>query len=295
MYAFVGVLKRLKASFRRKLRFLMLVDFVAVTALFYGFFFYLDVESRVSRFAAGNLPFSAAELLIVVSVVLSFVLTFFFHRGDKHRNVVLLIGRRYPALHEKLETAYDNREKKNLVLDSLSKEVNSSLNTVRSSALISQRVVLLKLMFAFTLVLGSMFITINDEHVDPDMISEISKVAKTLSGTKEEDRIADGESFGDFQAVTDESFGEGEGGIYGKPTIARLTGKKIDLLLYSGSGAGLELRSADDTSLYEFEQTPVYPVDAVASGTSDDYATIAAKSDSDKLIINRYAVEMSKQ
>ncbi|CAD6493675.1 MAG: hypothetical protein CHKLHMKO_00518 [Candidatus Argoarchaeum ethanivorans] len=295
MYAFVGVLKRLKASFRRKLRFLMLIDFVAVTALFYGIFFYLDVESRVSRFAAGNLPFSAAELLIVVSVALSFVLILFFHRGDKHRNIVQLIEKKSPVLHEKLETAYDNREKKNLVMDSLSEEVNSSLTVVHSSALISKRGVLLKLMFAFTLVFGSMFITINDEHVDPDVISEISKVAKTLSLAKEENSAADNESSDDFLAATDEFFGEGEGGIYGKPTIARLTGKKIDLLLYSGSGAGLELRSADDTRLYEFEQTPVYPADAVASGTSDDYATIAAKSDSDKLIINRYAVEMSGQ
>ncbi|RLG26467.1 hypothetical protein DRN76_01355 [Methanosarcinales archaeon] len=295
MYAFVGALKRLKASFRRKLRFLMLIDFVAVTALFYGFFFYMDVESRVSHFAAGNLPFSAAELLIVISVALSFVLTLFFHRGDKHRNIVPLIEKKNHVLHEKLETAYDNREKRNLVMDSLSEEVNSSLTTVRSSALISRRVVLLKLMFAGIVILGSMFITINDEHVNPDAISEISKVAKTLSGAKEDDRVADSEPFGDFQAVTDEFFGEGEGGIYGKPTIARLTGKKIDLLLYSGSGAGLELRSADDTSLYEFEQTPVYPVDAVASGTSDDYVMIATKSDSDKQIINSYAVEMSKQ
>ncbi|RZB32903.1 MAG: hypothetical protein AEth_00249 [Candidatus Argoarchaeum ethanivorans] len=183
---------------------------------------------------------------------------------------------------------------KNLVMDSFKRRREFTYYGYTSALFPS--VALLKLMmFAFTLVFGSIFITINDEHVDPDTISEISKVAKTLSGAKEENRVDDDESSGDFQAATDEFFGEGEGGIYGKPTIARLNGKKIDLLLYSGSGAGLELRSADDISLYEFEQTPVYPADAVASGTSDDYVIIAAKSDSDKLIINRYVVEMSGQ
>jgi hypothetical protein len=291
MYAFIDVLGRLNSSFRGKLRFLAMVDFITIAVLLYGVFFYFDVEDVLSHFAASRLPLSANELLIALSLLSSAVLVLFFHRGDRHRNVVLLIEERYPALQERLRTAWDNRERENVVMRSLSEEVLSSLRLVRVSALISQSAVVLKLVFAGMVILGSMFVTVNEEHVSPETLSEISDLAKTLTGKQEENGEAPP---GDFQNGDYESTGDGQGDIYGKPKIARLSGTKIDLLLYSGSGVGLELRSAEERRLQEFEQTPVYPVDAVASGTSDDYNVIASKSGADKLLIRRYALEMNK-
>lgn len=290
MYAFVGMLERLNSSFRARLRFLMLVDFVAIAALMHGVFFYFDLESRLSRFAASSLPFSASELLTAVSLLIALVVVLLVHRNDGRRSVVLLIEERYPALRERLRTACDNREHENLVMDALSKEIQTSLALVRSSELMSKSDVALKLLFAGMVLLASMFITANETHVPPETLSELSQLAEKMTGSRE-DAVAE---VGDLFAAGDESTGGGKGDIYGKPAIARLTGKKIDLLLYSGSGRGLELRSADETRLEEFEQTPRYPVDAVASGSSDDYGVIASKPGDARLLIRRYAVEVSQ-
>jgi len=293
MYAFIGLLNRLISSQRRLLRTLMLFDLVLVTVFFYYLFFYLDIESRISRFAASSLPLSAGELIIIISFIFSLLVTLLIHRGDKYQNVILLIEKKHPILHERLRAAYDNRERKNLVMDTLSNDINSSLGSVRSGSLLSHRGMVLRLAAAGTIILGSLFITINDKHINPEMIREISDTIEKLTSDKKEDESS-GVSFGDIQVISGTSTGDG-GSIYGNPTIAKLTGKRIDLLLYSGTGSGLELQGNEDSELLEFEQTPIYPADAIAGEASNDYATITSKNGDEKEIIRQYALNMMIQ
>jgi len=290
MYAFIGLLNRLISSQRRLLRMLMLVDLALVAIFFYHLFFYLDIESRTSRFAATSLPLSAGELIIIISFMLSLLMTLLIRRGDKYRNVILLIEKKHPILHERLRTAYDNRERKNLVMDTLSSDVNSSLGSVRSGSLLSHSGMVLRLAIAGTIVMGSLFININDKHINPETIREISDAIEKLANDKKEDESL-GVSFDDIQEISGTSTGA-EGNIHGNPTIAKLTGKRIDLLLYSGTGSGLELQGNEDNELLEFEQTPIYPADAIAGEASNDYATITSKNGGEKEIIRQYALNM---
>jgi len=269
---------------------LTLVDLTLSAVFFYHFFFYLDIESRISRFAAANLPLSADKLVIIISLALSLSVTILIHHGDKYRNVILLIEKKYPVLHERLRTAYDNRERKNMVMDTLSSDVNSSLGSVRSSNLLSQSGMMIRLAIAGAIIMGSLVITVNEKHIDPETISGISDAIEKLTDSKQEDESS-GVNFGDIQGISGTSTGGG-GSIYGNPTIAKLTGKRIDLLLYSGTGSGLELQGNEDSELLEFEQTPLYPADAIAGEASNDYATITSKSGKEKEIISQYALEM---
>lgn len=269
---------------------LMLFDLALVAVFFYHIFFYLGIESIISRFAATNLPLSAAELIIITSFMLSLIVTILIHRGDKYRNVILLIEKKYPVLHERLRAAYDNRARKNMVMDTLSIDVNSSLGSVRSSSLLSHSGMVIRLAIAGAIIMGSLFITINDKHINPETISKISETIEKMTKSEKEDESS-GVSFDDIQGVSGTSTG-GEGSIYGNPTIAKLTGKRIDLLLYSGTGSGLELQGNEDRELLDFEQTPIYPADAISGEASNDYTTITSKNSEEKEFIRQYALNM---
>ncbi|CAD7772082.1 hypothetical protein AIOGIFDO_01170 [Candidatus Methanoperedenaceae archaeon GB37] len=289
MYAFVGLLNRLISSYRRLLRILTLFDLALVTVFFYHLFFYLDMESIISRFAATNLPLSARGLIVVISFMLSLMVTFLVHRGEKYRNIILLIEEKYPLLHERLRTAYDNRERKNLVMETLSSDVNSTLGLVRSSTLLSHGGMVIRVAIGGAIIMGSLFITLNETHINPETISRISETIEGIAnGAEEEDESSGVMS---FEGASGASTGGG-GSIYGNPTIAKLRGREIDLLLYSGAGPGLELQSDEESELLEFEQTPTYPVDAVSGESSNDYTTITSKKSDEKEIIRQYALNI---
>lgn len=289
MYAFVGLLNRLISSYRRLLRILTLFDLALVTVFFYHLFFYLDMESIISRFAATNLPLSARELIVVISFMLSLMVTLLVHRGEKYRNIILLIEEKYPLLHERLRTAYDNRERKNLVMETLSSDVNSTLGLVRSSTLLSHGGMVIRLVIGGAIIMGSLFITLNETHINPETISRISETIEGIAnGAEEEDESSGVMS---FEGASGASTGGG-GSIYGNPTIAKLRGREIDLLLYSGAGPGLELQSDEESELLEFEQTPTYPADAVSGESSNDYTMITSKKSDEKEIMRQYALNI---
>ncbi|MBE0522251.1 MAG: hypothetical protein IBX39_08330, partial [Candidatus Methanoperedenaceae archaeon] len=86
----------------------------------------------------------------------------------------------------------------------------------------------------------------------------------------------------------------GGGDIFGKPKIASIEGRNIDLTLYSGIGTGFEIRDESETRT-GFIRSAEYPVDVLGSNVSDGgYSVIMGKTETEKELINRYAVERSK-
>jgi hypothetical protein len=87
---------------------------------------------------------------------------------------------------------------------------------------------------------------------------------------------------------------KGGGDIFGKPKIASIEGKNIDLTLYSGMGTGFEIKEASET-LGRFIRSADFPVDVLGANVSDGgYSILIKKTEAEKKLIEDYAVERSK-
>lgn len=60
-----------------------------------------------------------------------------YARKERHKRVMDIIERGNPALKERLKTAYDNRDKDNLIVRELTREVNYDLENVDSGVFVS--------------------------------------------------------------------------------------------------------------------------------------------------------------
>jgi len=87
---------------------------------------------------------------------------------------------------------------------------------------------------------------------------------------------------------------KGSGDIFGKPKIASIEGKNIDLSLYTGMDTGFDVKDISQTS-NQFIKSAVFPVDAIGSNVSDGgYSMLMEKTETEKQLIDKYAVERSK-
>ncbi len=87
---------------------------------------------------------------------------------------------------------------------------------------------------------------------------------------------------------------KGTGDIIGKPKIASIAGENIDLTIFSDMGSGFIIKNSSQTP-NQFIGSAMFPVDVIGSNISDGgYNILMGKTEAEKQLINKYAIERSK-
>lgn len=291
MNDFMERLLKIRAGFFRRTRFLFLLDLISIFSIFYAIFIIFQVEYFLNK-SSFYLPVPVKFIPPVSALIIAITGALLLHRKDTKINVNLLIENKYPELKEKLRTAYDNREETNVIVDSLKDHVSATLTDVSSSHLLAKSTIVLKILVTIIFISGLTTVSLNPDtySIPPDTIADNFK---NITGIGKEAVNETIEVVGRPEEF-DKVGVKGGGDIFGKPKIASIEGKNIDLTLYSGMGTGFEVRDVSQTQ-FQFIKSAAFPVDVLGSNVSDGgYSILMKKTEAEKKLIEDYAVERSK-
>ncbi|MFZ3166068.1 MAG: hypothetical protein WA130_00535 [Candidatus Methanoperedens sp.] len=289
MDEFLDKLKQTRTGFLSRMRILFILDLIAIFSILYAIFIIINLEYFLNKFSpvtAIPIKFIPPVLAIFIAVLLSILL----HRKDSKLNVIRIIENKYPDLNEKLRTAYDNRDESNVIVDSLKTIVSESMKVVSPSNLLAKSRIISKVIITIIFIAGMVFISNNpQEYQIPE--NTLSNITKTFTGQENNTGLID---ITGRPENSDAIGSNGSGDIFGKPKIASIEGKNIDLTLYSGLDTGFDVRDTSQTS-NQFIKSAAFPVDILGSNVSDGgYSMLMKKTETEKMLINKYAVERSK-
>jgi hypothetical protein len=170
------------------------------------------------------------------------ILGSWFIKRRKKGNLFLLLG---PELSEKAKTAYDNRHIESLPMQSLAREIKSSLSLIKPTEIINQRLISNRVILA--VILSAITIFISHSQISADITPADFQSLADLK-----DR-----ALGAFQKETTAESSERNltGNLFGKPSLAVLNEDKLELLLYPGIGAGSNARNTKAVERI-FQQSP---------------------------------------
>ena len=283
-------IKKLQSEYFKRRQLLLILDFVTIFAIIYTIFIILSAGFFLDTFF--NDPRIPTRIILpIIAFIIAIIGAFLLHRNDRKIKFNFLVENKYPELKEKLRTAYDNISESNVIIDSLKSLVLNGLEIVSSSKLILGSVIATKIILAILFISTATFISLNPDKysIPPDTITNNFK---NLTG------IGNADTNGTIDITslqnTDNIGQNGSGNIFGKPKIASIEGKNIDLTLYSGQDTGFEVKDTNQAS-NQFIKSAAFPVDVLGSNVSDGgYSMLMKKTESEKQLINQYAVKRSK-
>lgn len=287
---FLEKLQEAKSGFLSRMRLLFILDFIAVFSILYAILIIVNLEyflNKISLPAFIPVKIIAPVLALIIAVITSRLL----HRKDNKLDVVHLIEKKYPDLNEKLSTAYDNRDETNVIVDSLKSIVSDAMKAVSPSQLLAKSKIISKIILTIIFIAGMAFISYNPGGIQiPE--NTLDNMTKAITG--EGDNNTGLIDITGIPENVNNIGAKGSGDIFGKPKIASIEGKNIDLTLYSGMDTGFDVRDTSQTS-NQFIKSAAFPVDVLGSNVSDGgYSMLMQKTETEKQLINKYAVERSK-
>jgi len=282
MDEFLVKLQKLKSGIFGRMKLLFLLDLIAIFSIFYSLFIILNVEYFINK-TTFYIPFPVNFIPPAIALLIGCGIAFLLHRKDNKINLSLLIEKKYSELKEKLRTAFDNREESNMIVDALKNEVSEALEKVSSTQILTTGMLLSRFIITIIFLAGTVMIAQNPgTYAIP--VQTIEDISKTITGTNGNDTL---DTAGD-----PEEFGKA-GGIETKPKIATIEGKNIDLTIFPGYEQGYELKDVSQTQ-NQFIKSAAFPVDILGSNVSDGgYSILMKKTEAEKQLINKYAVERS--
>ena len=290
MEDFLDKLQKTRAGFFSRKRLVFFLDLIAIFSIIYAIFIIINLEYLLSK---SSIPSSIPINIIppTVAIVIALITSALLHKKDKKTNVIRLIENKYPELKEKLSTAYDNRDESNIIVDSLKTLVSESMTSVSPSMLLSKGMIISKIMITFIFLAGMAFISLNPQGIQIPQ-NTLDNMTKTFTG--EEQNNTGLTDLTGIPVNVDNSGAKGSGDIFGKPKIASIEGKNIDLTLYTGDNTGTTVKDYTSTS-NQFIKSAAFPVDVIGSNVSDGgYSMLMTKSETDKQLINQYAIKRSQ-
>jgi len=295
MDEFLDKLLKIQSDYFRRRQFLFILDLISVFSIFYAISLIFSVQYFLENSSSLTfIPISIIKIMPpVLALMIAIISSFLLHRNDHKINVNLLIENKDPELKEKLRTAYDNRNESNVIVESLKNLVSSELTVVSGASLISTGVVVTKIILVAIFIGGAAEVSFHPDQfvIPPDTISNNFKnITGIGEGTGNETLLV---PVGPIQNMQNTG-SKGTGEIIGKPKIASLEGKNIDLSLHAGIGTGF-VPTAPNQQLNQFIRSQAYPVDVLGSNVSDGgYSILMQKTAAEKKLIQDYAVERSK-
>ncbi len=289
MEDFLDKLQKTKSGFLSRMRLLFILDLISVFSVFYAIFIIFRLEFFLGKV---TLPFPVNYIPPALAFIIAITAALLLHKKDSRINVILLIENKYPELKEKLRTAYDNRDEINVIVESLKQSVSDAMATVSSSNLIAARTMVAKILIAVIFISGTIFVSLNPEQYSiPE--NTLTNISNAITGNTEGGPNISTPVVGQPETIN-KIGATGGGDILGKPKIASIEGTSIDLTIYTGSGTGFTVKSASQQQ-NQFIQSAAFPVDVLGSNVSDGgYGLLMQKTETEKQLIDKYAVERSK-
>jgi len=186
---------------------------------------------------------TAAAALVPAIVIASLL-----HIRRKPVSVIRSISDAYPLLRERLPTAYDNADSSGIVVDDLADGVSIDAGSVRRSAIISKKGLLLRMVASLVLVSLLMFISSPEapRFLTPE---ELESMITPPTDEEREEAADDAHQQQLMSELGSESgSGSGDAEIYGKPSVAVIEGTNIELVMFSDAGVGHSSRRTEPTS-----------------------------------------------
>ncbi len=290
MEDFLEQLLKIQSEYFKRMQLLFVLDLISIFSIFYAIFVIFQVEYFLKKSSLYP-QFPIAIIPPISAFIIAIIGAFLLHRNDHKKNVTLLIEKKYPELNEKLRTAYDNRNESNVIVDALKSLVLSGMTIVSASHLLASSVIITKIILVIVFISGATFVSFNpDIRVPPDTLNNFSTaVTGTIANTTGGIFTPQGPPVDTTKAGT-----TGQGDIFGKPDIAPIQGKPVDLSLQQGEGLG-NTPSEYKPEQNQFIKSAAFPVDALGSNVSDGgYSTLMRKTQTEKELINKYAEQRSK-
>lgn len=286
---FLEKLLKIQSEFFKRMRLLFILDLLSIFSISYALFIIFQAEYLLQKTSLYP-QFPVAFIPPVLAFIIAIIGAFLLHRKDRKKNVTLLTENKYPELKEKLRTAYDNRDETNEIVDSLKSLVSELLAGVSASKLLSGRVVATKIILVIIFISLAALVSFNpDYRVPPGTLNNISTAVTGTVGN-----ITGGVFVTGPPVDTNKAGTTGQGDIFGKPDIAPIQGKPVDLSLQQGGGLG-NTPSEYKPEQNQFIKSAAFPVDVLGSNVSDGgYSTLMRKTQTEKELINKYAEQRSK-
>lgn len=290
MNTFLDKLLKVRSGFLRHMRLLLIMDLITFFSIFYAVFIIFNFKYFLNK-SSLYLPAPIEIIPPISAFIIAIIGSLLLHRKDSKVNVTLLIEDKYPELKERLRTAYDNRDETNIIVKSLINHVSDALNKVSSSQLLAKNKIAAKILVTIIFIAGAATIALNPGtySIPPDTWNNISNTIQSGIGN----------ATGPIEVIgrpenSDKVGIKGPGDIIGKPKIASIAGKNIDLTIFPGMGHGFIVKNASQTP-NQFIGSAAFPVDVIGSSISDGgYSILMGKTEAEKQLINKYAIERSK-
>ena len=196
--------------------------------------------------------------IVVIEFTLAAIITYIRNSLKVKKDSIKLIEEKYPALKERLRTAYDNRNTDNIIVKDLIGRVIIDLKPVERSSLLNRKLLTIGIGLTLLTGLGAMYIADTDYHTDitPKNIPKV--VAPYVSGSN-----------ADLYPVAENggtsNNGSNNEGLFGKPAVIVVEGKAVDFKIPPGSGQGFTSQQAGNNTNQSFIQSGTVNPEAVAS------------------------------
>lgn len=196
--------------------------------------------------------------IILIELLLTMIITAIRYSLKEKKDAIKLIEEKFPALRERLRTAYDNRKTDNIIVKDLIGSVTIALKPIEPISLLSTKLLTIGIGLALLTGLGATYIAATDYHTDitPKNIPEV--VAPYVSGPNA-DTYPVAENGGTSNNESDNK------GLFGKPEVIVVEGKAVDFKLPPGSGQGYTSQQEENQTNKSFIQSNLANPEAVAS------------------------------
>jgi hypothetical protein len=227
-YEFLGQVKRLKHAYQQFRTLVWLLDAAIISIALYAIELLLGLPAFTSYYWQGFLPLSETpEIFAIIAGVA-------IARFLKNRWKEDLFGLLDRELSEKARTACDNRTIKSPFMIALAEDVKRRLAAINPSRIldwrqVNLRLILVALLAAITIFISYSQISADISPADFQSFPNLGQSARELLGGGEE-------------ANNQGTSANLSGSIYGKPSLAVLSGEKLELMLYPGMAAGSRSR-----------------------------------------------------
>ena len=295
----------------KKYRFIYtLLEFLIITLIVYTIFFLLNIDQvfkiipfieiysgRTYYLADFGVLFDELAMFIT-AIILSFLITLSIHLKRKKRTTIDLIEAKSTLVRERLRTAYDNRDKENIIVTDLIRGLVEDLagytedipdkskkksSQFKPSDMFDSKRFKLTVLLLLASTSAFVYLTSTDTRTDfmPENLIEYSERIPFIPG------ITDPSDTVHFRDETDDVSDPVQ--VDEKPTLVVVDGEEIDLSIPPGADAGFAREEEGEPQVYDFSPSSAYDVGVMASPT---YYEELPQGYED--IIKRYFEEMAE-
>ncbi|MFW5987380.1 MAG: DUF7502 family protein [Methanohalophilus sp.] len=259
-------INRQENAVRKYRRLFKLAEFVILTLAIYTVLLLVNMENAFGLVRALELyvgkSYDVASLtisfstiaLLLISIGVSLTVTLLLYRREKSTSIILLAEEKYPALKERLRTAYDNRNLNNVIVKDLIYSVLEGTKEIHSSAFLDRKklkVTLILLIFT-TSALGIVIYSDFRTDITPEGMKEVIDNIPGIPGN--------GDTPEDYFPSDGEGNDNGRENITGEPAVVVVEGEEVDLSIPPGSESGFTPTGEEDENQPEFKPSSSYEV-----------------------------------